>query len=76
MENNLDQYFVTFKIFKGDVQIHEMTCPKSLIHHMSMKWKFPEIPQAGIPGSEYDFHIIDHTDNFRMNSKILNDFFN
>lgn len=65
MENILDQYYVTFKIFKGDTQIHEMICPKSLIHNMTMKWKYP--------GSEYDFYIIDHTDNFRLDSKILND---
>jgi len=63
MENNLDQYFVTFKVFKGNEQVHEMTCPKSLIHSMTMKWWFPE--------SEYDIHIVDHTGNFRMSSKLL-----
>jgi hypothetical protein len=67
MENSLDQYFVTFKIFKDGTQVHEMVCPKSLIHEMTMKWKYP--------GSVYDFHIVDHTGNFRMDSKLLNDFF-
>jgi hypothetical protein len=73
MENILDQYFVTFKIFKGDEQVHEMICPKSLIHAMSMKWKYPGLP-GYYPSSEYDFQIIDHTDNFRLNSKIFNGF--
>jgi hypothetical protein len=74
MENSLDQYFVTFKIFKDGKQVHEMTCPKSLIHEMTMKWKYPGLP-GYYPGSEYDFHIVDHTGNFRMDSKILNDLF-
>ena len=65
MENILDQYYVTFKIFKGNEQVHVMTCPKSLIHEMVMKWKYP--------GSEYEFHIVDNTGNFRMDSKLLND---
>jgi len=68
MENSLDQYFVTYKIFKNGEQVHEMTCPKSLIHNMSMKWLYP--------GSEYEFRIVDHTGNFRMTSKLLDNFFN
>jgi hypothetical protein len=62
--DDLNNYFVTMQIYKGDVQVHSITVPKSMISDMFYKWKFP--------GSQYDVHVIDHTGNFRINSTILN----
>jgi hypothetical protein len=64
MDNDLNKYFVTVQVYKNDQQVHSITMPKSLIHEIFQKWKFP--------GSEYDVRIIDHTGNFRINSVILN----
>lgn len=66
MANDLDNFFVKFEIFEDDVKIDEMICPRSLIHLMFAKWKYP--------GSPYEVKIIDHIGNFRINSKIVNQF--
>lgn len=63
MDNDLNKYFVTMQIYEGDVQIHSIEVPRSLIHEMFQKWKFP--------GSRFNVHVIDHTGNFRINSTIL-----
>jgi hypothetical protein len=34
MENNLNIYFVTFKVFKNDEVIYQTECPRSLIEGM------------------------------------------
>jgi hypothetical protein len=64
MGSDLNRFFVTFKIFKDGEQVHEMSCPRSMIQSMMNTWKYPESP--------YVVHVIDHTDNFRINSDILN----
>jgi len=64
MDNDLNKFFVTFLVYKGNTEITTFTVPRSLIHDMFQKWKFP--------GSQYDVRIIDHTGNFRVNSTILN----
>lgn len=63
MGNDLNQFFVTFKIFKDGVQVHEMESPVSMIQYMFAKWAFP--------GGPYTVHIVDSTGNFRLNSKIF-----
>lgn len=66
MGSDLNQYFVTFKVFKDAQQVHELECPKSLIQDMMNIWKYP--------GSPYTVHVVDHTGNFRFNSDALNQF--
>lgn len=64
MGNDLNQYFVTFKIFKDSEQIHEMESPISMIQYMFAKWAYP--------GSPYIVQIVDSTGNFRLDSRIFN----
>lgn len=64
MGNDLNQYFVTFKIFKNGDQVHEMISPVSMIQYMFAKWVFP--------GSPYTVQIVDSTGNFRIDSRIFN----
>jgi hypothetical protein len=64
MGTDLNKFFVTFKIFQDNKQVHEMECPRSMIQTMMNTWKYP--------GSGYTVHVIDHTGNFRFNSDILN----
>jgi hypothetical protein len=63
MENDLNRFYVTMHIYKGDQEVHSVITPRSLIHEMFQKWKFP--------GSEFNVRVIDHTGNFRINSTIL-----
>lgn len=65
MGTDLNTFFVTFKIFQGDTLIKEFECPKSLIHSMFYMWKYP--------GTPYKIHIVDHAENFRLNSDIVPD---
>jgi hypothetical protein len=64
MDNDLNNFFVTFLIYKGNTEVHSMVVPKSLIHDTFQTWKFY--------GSEFEVKVIDHTGNFRINSEILN----
>jgi ribosome-associated toxin RatA of RatAB toxin-antitoxin module len=64
MDNDLNKYFVTVQVYKEDQQVNSITMPKSLIHEIVQKWKFP--------GSEYDVRVVDYTGNYRFNSTILN----
>lgn len=63
MANNLNSFFVTFLIYKGNTQVHSMTVPKSLIHDMFQKWKFN--------GSDFDVKIVDHTSNTRVDTSMF-----
>jgi hypothetical protein len=67
MAADLDRYFVKFVVLENDQVIEELICPKSLIHTMFLKWKFP--------GSRYNVKVIDHTNNFRIDSKIMDGHF-
>ena len=64
MAADLNKFFVTFKIFKDNVQVHSIECPCSLIQTMMISWKYA--------GSPYVVHVVDHNNNFRFNSDILN----
>ena len=64
MGTDLNKFFVIFKIFQNDEKVHEIECPRSMIQTMMNTWKYP--------GSVYTVHVIDHTENFRLNSDILN----
>ena len=64
MGNDLNKFFVTFKIFKDGELVHSIECPRSMIQTMMFAWKYPDSP--------YIVHVIDHTGNFRINSDILN----
>jgi|688.fasta_scaffold1094694_2 hypothetical protein len=64
MAADLNKFFVTFKIFRDDVQVHSIECPRSLIQTMMISWKYA--------GSPYVVHVIDHNENFRISSDILN----
>lgn len=63
MDNDLNKYFVTINIYKGEQQVHSIVSPRSLIHDAFQQWKYP--------GSPFDVRVIDHTGNFRINSAIL-----
>jgi len=63
MDNDLNKCFVTFLIYKGDTQVHSTVVPSSLIHDEFQTWKYP--------GSQFNVRVIDHTDNFRIDSTIL-----
>lgn len=64
MGNDLNNYFVTFKIFKDEVQVHEMETPVSMLQIVFGKWVYPESP--------YTVHIVDSTGNFRFSSECFN----
>jgi hypothetical protein len=64
MDNDLNKFFVTFLIYKGHTEVNTVTVPRSLIHEMFQKWKFP--------GSQFEVRVVDHTGNYRINSEILN----
>lgn len=64
MGNDLNQFFVTFKIYKDGVLVKEIESPRSMIQRMFMTWVFP--------GSSYTVHVVDHTGNFRISSDIFN----
>lgn len=61
--DDLNKYFVTMEIYKGNVQVNSLTVPRSLLSDVFYKWKFP--------GSQFDVHVIDHTGKLRINSIIL-----
>jgi len=63
MGTDLNKFFVTFKIFQNGEQVHETSCPRSMIQLMMNTWKYD--------GSPYTVHVIDHTDNFRFSSEAL-----
>ena len=63
MDNDLNTYFVTFEIYDDGTKVNSLTIPKSLIHEEFQNWKFP--------GSTLEVRIKDHTGNFRISSKIL-----
>jgi hypothetical protein len=63
MDNDLNRFFVSIDIYKGDSKVKSVTVPKSLIHDIFQQYKFP--------GSQYDVRITDHTGNYRINSKIM-----
>jgi hypothetical protein len=63
MDNDLNTYFVTFEIYDDGTKVNSLTIPKSLIHEEFQNWKFF--------GSTLEVRIKDHTGNFRISSKIL-----
>lgn len=58
MDDNLNNFFVTFLIYKDGSEDHSMTVPKSLIHDMFQKWVYP--------GSEFSIKIIDNEGKLRI----------
>lgn len=65
MAADLNKFFVTFEIFKNNVLVHSVECPRSQIQIMMLSWKYA--------GSPYVVHVVDHTGNFRFSSNALND---
>jgi hypothetical protein len=63
MDNDLNSFFLTIDIYEGDTKVKTVTVPKSLIHDIFQQYKFP--------GSRYDIKVLDHTGNFRIDSKIM-----
>jgi hypothetical protein len=63
MDNDLNSFFLTIDIYQGDTKVKTVTVPKSLIHDIFQQYKFP--------GSRYDIKVLDHTGNFRIDSKIM-----
>ena len=63
MDNDLNSFFLTIDIYEGDTTIKTVTVPKSLIHVIFQQYKFP--------GSRYDIKVLDHTGNFRIDSRIM-----
>lgn len=63
MDNNLNNFFVTFLIYKDGSEVHSMTVPKSLIHDMFQKWVYP--------GSEFSVKVVDYTDKLRIDSSMF-----
>lgn len=58
MDNNLNNFFVTFYIYKEGAEVHSMIVPKSLIHDMFQKWIYP--------GSKFSVKIIDSAGKLRI----------
>jgi len=67
MDNDLNEYFVTFEIIKDGNLENSLLVPISLIHDEFQNWKFP--------GSTLEVRVKDHTGNFRISSKILDRIF-
>lgn len=62
MVNDLDKFFVTAVIYEGQEYIKSLTVPKSLIHDVIMKFKYP--------GSKFDVRIIDKNGIYRINTEL------
>lgn len=62
MVNDLDKFFVTAVIYEGTTYLKSLTIPKSLIHDVIMKYKYP--------GSSLNVRIIDNTGVYRINTEI------
>lgn len=65
MVNNINQYFVTCNIYKGEEKVHEISCPISMLEKFFVTWKWE--------GSPYTIKVVDHTGNFRISSDIFNE---
>jgi hypothetical protein len=63
MVDSLNHFYVTCTIFKDGAQVHEVSCPVSLIQKLFNNWVFP--------GSPYTIKVVDHTNNFRISSDIF-----
>ncbi len=61
MDNNLNNFFVTFLIYKDNIEVHSMIVPKSLIHDMFQKWMF----------TDFKIKIVDHTGKLRVNTEFF-----
>jgi hypothetical protein len=64
MAADLNKFFVTVRVFKDEVLVYEVECPRSMIQTIMSSWKYASSP--------YVVHIIDHRENFRFSSDILN----
>jgi hypothetical protein len=62
MDNDLNNFFVTIEVYEGDKKLYSYTLLKSLLH---------SIRKCKYPGSPYDVRVIDNTENYRINSKII-----
>ena len=62
MDSNLNNFFVTFKIYKENNLAHELVCPSSMIPKMFLTWVYPESP--------YVIKIFDHNNTLRIDSSI------
>jgi len=63
MASDLNEYFVTFNIYRGSEQVHTIEAPRSMIQHIFMQYKYPYSP--------YEVRVVDNTGNFRLSSKIF-----
>ena len=66
MVSDLDNFFVTAVVYKGSTYLKSFTIPKSLIHDIVMKYKYP--------GSLYEVRIIDKEGIYRINTEVMNNF--
>lgn len=64
MGSDLNNFFVTFNIFRDGVQVHSIEAPKSMINQMFTTWVYPDSP--------YSVKVVDDTGNFRIDSNIFN----
>ena len=62
MVNDINQYFVTVKVFKSNELIKEIECPKSLLQIFYSSWVYP--------GTPYSVEITDNDGVKRLNSVI------
>jgi hypothetical protein len=60
MDNNLNNFFLTANIYKGENLVKSLTVPKSLIHHTVQKYAFP--------GSLHTVEVLDENNNLVFNS--------
>lgn len=63
MDSDLNSYYVTFEVYKDNVKVHSLECPRSFIQTQFPIWVYP--------GSPYMLKVIDHTGNFRVSSDIF-----
>jgi hypothetical protein len=62
MVNDINNYFVTFKVFKNSELIQETQCPKSMLQIFYTAWVYPDTP--------YSVEVIDENGVKRINSVI------
>ena len=62
MDSNLNNFFVTFKVYKEGNLVHESLCPRSLIPRTYLTWAYI--------GGPYTVKIFDHEGTLMIDSSI------
>lgn len=63
MDNDLNNFFLSVDVFKGNDKVKTFTVPKSLVHDIFQAYAYP--------GSPFHVTVHDKLENFVLSSKIL-----